>query len=147
MSGDTRVMTLDAARTEGQRSGRPSAGAWRDGVVVALVLLVPLAGAQLGGGAGFFYYLGSQLAVWATFAMAYDLLIGFAGITSFGHAMFFGLGDIRGAVLGATISGVLISFLSAAQSNTVATLTVFVLMAVTVVLRPQGLLGLPDVRR
>ena len=30
--------------------------------------------------------------IFAIFAMSYDLLLGFTGIVSFGHAMFFGIG-------------------------------------------------------
>lgn len=38
------------------------------------------------------YYLGAALCVWAIFALAYDVAFGHAGLVSFGHAMFFGLG-------------------------------------------------------
>lgn len=34
----------------------------------------------------------SQIFIFAVFAMSYDLLLGYTGIISFGHAMFFGLG-------------------------------------------------------
>ncbi len=34
----------------------------------------------------------TQIFIFAIFAMSYDLLIGFTGIVSFGHAMFFGIG-------------------------------------------------------
>lgn len=34
----------------------------------------------------------SQIFIFAVFAMSYDLLLGYTGIVSFGHAMFFGLG-------------------------------------------------------
>lgn len=34
----------------------------------------------------------SQIFILAVFAMSYDILLGFTGIVSFGHAMFFGLG-------------------------------------------------------
>jgi branched-chain amino acid transport system permease protein len=37
-------------------------------------------------------YLGCALCVWASFALAYDLAFGRAGLVSFGHAMFFGVG-------------------------------------------------------
>jgi len=36
--------------------------------------------------------LASEILVFAIFAMAYDLMLGYAGMLSFGHAMFFGLG-------------------------------------------------------
>jgi len=38
------------------------------------------------------FILLTQIFVFAIFAMSYDLLIGFTGIVSFGHAMFFGIG-------------------------------------------------------
>ncbi|MGE8205169.1 branched-chain amino acid ABC transporter permease [Heyndrickxia sp. NPDC080065] len=34
----------------------------------------------------------TQIFIFAIFAMSYDLLLGFTGIVSFGHAMFFGIG-------------------------------------------------------
>jgi branched-chain amino acid transport system permease protein len=34
----------------------------------------------------------TQIFIFAVFAMSYDLLLGFTGIVSFGHAMFFGIG-------------------------------------------------------
>ncbi|PLS01153.1 branched-chain amino acid ABC transporter permease [Neobacillus cucumis] len=38
------------------------------------------------------FILLTQIFVFAIFAMSYDLLLGFTGIVSFGHAMFFGIG-------------------------------------------------------
>lgn len=38
------------------------------------------------------FYLGASLCVWMIFALAYDLAFGRAGLVSFGHAMFFGIG-------------------------------------------------------
>ena len=34
----------------------------------------------------------TQIFIFAIFAMSYDLLLGYTGIVSFGHAMFFGIG-------------------------------------------------------
>ena len=34
----------------------------------------------------------TQMFIFAIFAMSYDILLGFTGIVSFGHAMFFGIG-------------------------------------------------------
>ncbi|RDI47827.1 branched-chain amino acid ABC transporter permease [Falsibacillus pallidus] len=39
-----------------------------------------------------FLILMTQIFIFAVFAMSYDILIGFTGIVSFGHAMFFGIG-------------------------------------------------------
>jgi branched-chain amino acid transport system permease protein len=65
----------------------------------------------------------------------------------FAIVIFGGLGDVRGAVAGAVISGLILSFGTAAKSSTVATLVVFLLMAVTVAVRPQGLFGTAELRR
>lgn len=40
----------------------------------------------------------TQVFVFAVFAMSYDLLLGFTGIVSFGHAMFFGIGAYSTAI-------------------------------------------------
>jgi branched-chain amino acid transport system permease protein len=65
----------------------------------------------------------------------------------FAITIFGGVGDVRGAVAGALITGLLLSFGTAYLSSTVAMLIVFVLMALTVSLRPQGLFGVQEVRR
>ena len=73
-------------------------------------------------------YLGllSSIFIIATFALSYDLLQGYAGIVSLGHAVFFGLGAYTVAVLGgagvteplvtlliaALVSGIVAGFLS-----------------------------------
>lgn len=46
-------------------------------------------------------YLGSGLCVWIIFALAYDLAFGRAGLLSFGHAMFFGIGAYVPALMAA----------------------------------------------
>src|SRR5437764_9785492 len=64
--------------------------------------------------------LASQIAITALFALSLDLILGYAGIVSLGHAAFFGLGaytaglaakhgwgePISGLVLGALVAGV-----------------------------------------
>lgn len=42
--------------------------------------------------AGLYQYLGVEILIWATYAMAYNLVLGHAGLPSFGHGAFFGLG-------------------------------------------------------
>jgi branched-chain amino acid transport system permease protein len=56
--------------------------------------------------------LGSQLFIWALFALSLDLLLGYAGIVSLGHAAFFGVGAYTAGLLsvhgwGEPISGLL----------------------------------------
>lgn len=41
----------------------------------------------------------TQIFIFAVFAMSYDILLGFTGIVSFGHAMFFGIGAYTTGVL------------------------------------------------
>ena len=55
--------------------------------VVAAFALVPLAGASFQ-----VTDLALKIALFATLVASYDLLIGYTGIVSFGHAMFFGVG-------------------------------------------------------
>ena len=62
-------------------------GPWLGLGLVALFALVPLA-------AGSFRTidLALKIALFGTLAASYDILLGYTGIVSFGHAMFFGLG-------------------------------------------------------
>jgi len=48
-----------------------------------------------------YYLLASQVAAMALFAMSLDLLIGYAGMLSLGHALFFGLGAYTAGILAA----------------------------------------------
>jgi branched-chain amino acid transport system permease protein len=66
--------------------------------------------------------LASEILIFALFAMAYDLVLGYAGMLSFGHAAFFGLGAystgiilirVYPSVLFALLVGVTISSLGA----------------------------------
>jgi branched-chain amino acid transport system permease protein len=41
---------------------------------------------------GFYSYLGIELAIWILFAMGFNLLFGYAGLHSFGHGAYLGLG-------------------------------------------------------
>src|SRR5215468_3450566 len=64
--------------------------------------------------------LASQIAITATFALSLDLILGYAGIVSLGHAAFFGLGayaagiastrgwgdPLLGLVIGGVVAGV-----------------------------------------
>lgn len=61
----------------------------RIGLLLIVLLLVVFP--QMSGGSGNLSLL-EQVFPFAVFAMSYDVLIGFTGIVSFGHAMFFGLG-------------------------------------------------------
>ena len=41
---------------------------------------------------GLYQYLGVEILIWAIYALAYNLVLGHAGLPSFGHGAFFGLG-------------------------------------------------------
>lgn len=56
-------------------------------VVIALLLLFPLVSDSRSA-----LILLTQIFIYAVFAMSYDILLGYTGIISFGHAMFFGIG-------------------------------------------------------
>ena len=47
----------------------------------------------------FWIYIGTQALIFAIFAMSLDLLLGYAGLASFGHAAFFGVGAYACALL------------------------------------------------
>jgi branched-chain amino acid transport system permease protein len=73
--------------------------------------------------------LASEILIFALFAMAFDLMLGYAGMLSFGHAAFFGLGAystglilknlypsvplaLLGGVIASSLAGFIIGFLS-----------------------------------
>jgi branched-chain amino acid transport system permease protein len=63
--------------------------------------------------------LASQIAVWALFAISVDLILGYAGIVTLGHAVFFGIGAYTAGLLGKhgwgePLSGLLIAATAAA---------------------------------
>ncbi|HRQ14464.1 MAG TPA: branched-chain amino acid ABC transporter permease [Promineifilum sp.] len=91
---------------------------WPYLLVLAFLVLFPLlAGATIGspvegasglsglmqraesGAAKFWQGMIIQILIFAIFAMSYDLLLGYTGILSFGHAMFFGTGGYAIAIL------------------------------------------------
>jgi len=55
-------------------------------VVAAAILLVPLALSH------FYLLLATEILIMGLFALAFNLLLGYAGMVSFGHAAFYGLG-------------------------------------------------------
>lgn len=67
-----------------------SGGDRRQSLVAAALFLAALATWRFSGYAGADRL--AEIAVWAVFAMSLDLLVGYAGLVSLGHALFFGLG-------------------------------------------------------
>ncbi|MDR0270559.1 branched-chain amino acid ABC transporter permease [Paenibacillus sp.] len=79
-------------------------------VIIAALFAVPF----LSDSRSLFILL-TQIFILGIFAMSYDLLLGFTGIVSFGHAMFFGLGGYATGIFmnrfGATLPMLLLSVL------------------------------------
>src|SRR5438874_13525994 len=63
------------------------------GVLFAVALLMPLFGQP------YYTKLAARMAIFALAAMSLDLIVGYAGLVSFGHAAFFGLGCYAAGVL------------------------------------------------
>src|SRR4029434_2619411 len=56
------------------------------GILLALLALFPLTGA------GFYVELVTKVMILAIFALSLDVLVGYTGLVSFGHAAFYGIG-------------------------------------------------------
>lgn len=66
---------------------------WWIGLVVLLLIGFPFVSDSRGA-----LILMTQIFIYAVFAMSYDILLGYTGIISFGHAMFFGIGAYTTAI-------------------------------------------------
>ena len=69
-----------------QRAGMPTQTRIILGVLLLAALIVPLLGQP------YYTKLVSRMAIYAIAALSLDLLVGYAGLVSFGHAAFFGIG-------------------------------------------------------
>src|SRR5512145_1272297 len=78
------------------------------------------------GAIGLYPYLGVEIMVWIIFGLGYNLLLGYAGLPSFGHGAYFGVGayafglaqkyvvaslwiDLAAAVLAAVLAGAVVA--------------------------------------
>lgn len=59
---------------------------WWGGILFAVAFAVPFFGSPL------YTYLATDVAIWALFAISLNLLVGYTGLVSFGHAAYFGIG-------------------------------------------------------
>ena len=66
-------------------------------VVVGLLMLVPVLGGR------YEIYLGTEVMIYALFAIALNLMMGFGGLISFGHAAYFAIGAYTIAIFGTTL--------------------------------------------
>jgi branched-chain amino acid transport system permease protein len=62
-------------------------------LVVLLALLVPAFGSR------FYTFLANDVVIWALFATSLNLLVGYTGLVSFGHAAYFGIGAYTTGIL------------------------------------------------
>jgi len=69
------------------------------GVVIAASVLVILPFFLEKGVSQYYLYLTVKILVWALFAMSFNLVLGYGGMMSFGHAAFFGIGAYTFALL------------------------------------------------
>jgi branched-chain amino acid transport system permease protein len=67
------------------------------------------------------FILLTQIFIFSIFAMSYDLLLGFTGIVSFGHAMFFGIGAYSMGIFMKKMEPTLLSFAFAVLATIVLT--------------------------
>src|SRR5215471_17246562 len=91
-------MALDLAIAPVPARGRWSANALPIGLFLIFAVL-PLVAPVAGG--GYLVSLGARIMIFAVAAIALDLLIGYAGLISFGHAAFIGLGAYAVGILSA----------------------------------------------
>lgn len=87
-------------------------------VIVAL-FLVPVFGGR------YEIYLGAEILIFALFALALNLLIGFGGLVSFGHAAYFAIGAYAIAILGTSLQlPFVLTFLGAIMLSALAALVI-----------------------
>lgn len=70
------------------------------GAILVILLLLPLASALLASD-GYILGMGARIMIFAIAALSLDLLVGYAGLVSFGHAAFIGLGAYAVGILSA----------------------------------------------
>ncbi|MGV1988642.1 branched-chain amino acid ABC transporter permease [Agrobacterium sp. 22-221-1] len=83
-----------------------------EGLILLALAVVPLLGEH-------YYALGTQILVAVIFALSLDLLVGYAGIVTLGHAAFFGVGAYAAGIAsqrgwGEPLSGLLIGGIASA---------------------------------
>jgi branched-chain amino acid transport system permease protein len=97
----------------------------RAAIVVALVALATL---PIWVGNSYYINIASQILLWAILALALNVLVGYAGLTSLGHASLFAFGGYTAALLLAAGHGHLVADLAAIVA-TLAMTAVFAVLA------------------
>jgi len=67
--------------------------------LVAAIILIALPFVLEKGVSQYYVYLAIKIVVWALFAMSFNLVLGYGGMMSFGHAAFYGVGAYCAALL------------------------------------------------
>jgi branched-chain amino acid transport system permease protein len=108
---------MDGDAQAGFRAALRRKHRFHPGEVLPLLLLlaVPLLGSE-------YYALGTQVIVAIIFALSLDLLVGYAGVVTLGHAVFFGIGAYAAGIAsvhgwGEPLSGLLIGAATAAVAG------------------------------
>src|SRR6185436_7168997 len=98
------VLHLRGVRAHGRGADYPAVGPARAAaqmmrripwavVVLAAAFFVPLLGSR------YSTFLANDIAIWALFATSLNLLVGYTGLVSFGHAAYFGIGAYTAGIL------------------------------------------------
>lgn len=95
-------------------AGKMSAAKWLGAAVALALLLLPLTGDR------YFLFLGAQILIWCLFALSFNLMLGYGGMISFGHAAYFAIGAYACAIFLTTLDLPLILALPGAVALTVA---------------------------
>lgn len=78
----------------------PSRSGWIAGIIVTVILFVlPVFLGNLGKTGEYWIWVSTEMIIMALFAMSLNLILGFGGMVSFGHAAFFGVGAYTVALL------------------------------------------------
>jgi len=97
-----------------------------------LMALLPAVAPALGG--GYFLFIGERAMIFAIAAVSLELLIGVAGLISFGHAAFLGIGAYAAGILASHGHGTLSLALPAA----IVTSALFALLTGSIAVRTRG---------
>jgi branched-chain amino acid transport system permease protein len=82
------------------KTSRSKAGGWIAGAIVTAALFaLPFVLAQLGRTGEYWIWVTTEMIISALFAMSLNLILGYGGMVSFGHAAFFGVGAYTVALL------------------------------------------------
>ncbi|MQA74830.1 MAG: branched-chain amino acid ABC transporter permease LivH, partial [Solirubrobacterales bacterium] len=99
------------------------------------------------------FFIGSVLAGFAgvmvglLFLQVWHLMGFLVGLKGFTAAVVGGIGSVPGAMLGGLLIGLAESFSAGYISSTYQNLIVFGLLILTMLVRPYGLLGRPDIQK